>query len=229
MGNGFEAILNQADAFVSVNVETIANSSERKNFIPISGNADMLQVAKLLTEHSVHRVNVFDDNEKLINIITKSAVVSQLDKHSKDLGITGKKTVKELNLGSSPVISIDISSHTIEAFKLLYESNMYAVPVVNKQIGNQIVANISAKDVRQVCFDPSRFHLLYSPISQFLSKIHSDAIDIGTPSITCTENDTLSFIIKKLVLNKIHRLYVIDKNNTPKKVITLTDIISIVI
>jgi CBS domain-containing protein len=230
LGKGFEAILEQADKFVSAKVLDVIKASQRTTFVPISGEASMLQVSLLFKEHGVHRVNVFDKDEKLVNIITKSAVAEQLHKHHELLADIGQKTPIELNLGTSPVISIDISEPTIKAFQLLRSSRLYAVPVVNKQLSNAIVATISAKDVRDVCFDPSRLHLLYNPISKFLATSKSEAIDIGTPSVTCKDSDPLKLIIDKLVVNKIHRVYVLEPNtNAPKKAISLTDILNCLI
>lgn len=226
LGKGFEAIFNQAEKFISARVIDVIAESQRTPFVPISEHSNMLEVARLFNEHNVHRVNVFNDEEKLVNIITKSAVLEQLQKHKELITELTKKTASELKLGTSPVVTVDISDTTFKAFNILRESNLYAVPVVNIQLGNAIVANISAKDVRVACSDPSRLHLLYGPISKFLASINNDSIDIASPSITCKDTDTFESIIEKLVVNKIHRVYVIDpKTNAPKKVISLTDIL----
>lgn len=230
LGKGFEAIFNQAEKFISAKVIDVIAESQRTPFVPISVKASMLDVAMLFNEHNVHRVNVFDDDENLINIITKSALLEQLQKHKELVSEFSKRTASELNLGTSPVISVDISDSTFKAFNILRESNLYAVPVVNIQLGNSIVANISAKDVRAACSDPSRLHLLYGPISKFLATVTKDSVDIASPSITCKDTDTFESILEKLVVNKIHRVYVIDpKSNAPKKVISLTDILHCVV
>eukprot|EP00339_Tiarina_fusa_P027515 CAMPEP_0116996528 /NCGR_PEP_ID=MMETSP0472-20121206/302_1 /TAXON_ID=693140 ORGANISM="Tiarina fusus, Strain LIS" /NCGR_SAMPLE_ID=MMETSP0472 /ASSEMBLY_ACC=CAM_ASM_000603 /LENGTH=316 /DNA_ID=CAMNT_0004695175 /DNA_START=9 /DNA_END=959 /DNA_ORIENTATION=- len=228
LGFGFEAIFEQAELFTSAKVCDIAKLSQRTTFVPISASASMMQVASLLREHSIHRVNVFDDkDEKLVNIITKSAIVEQLHKHHELLGDKAKMTLGELKLGTSPVISVDISEQTIKAFQLLKSTGLYAIPVVNQQIGKAIVATISAKDVRTACFDPARLHLLYAPISKFLSvNSEEEGTNEGNPSVSCCDSDPLKLVIDKLAVNRIHRVYVLDPvTNAPKKAVSLTDIL----
>ena len=193
--------------------------------VKVPGDADMHSVVKLLSDTRIHRVNVCDSEGNLSNIITQSSVLDHLQKHRETIKPLARKTIGELKMGTSPVFSVDISSQTIDAFKTLRKHHLYAVPVVNKQLGGAIVANISAKDVRAACKDPSRLYLLYSPISQFLNVVHQTELDIGAPSITCSNTDTISALIQKLVLNRIHRVYVLNERNAPERVVSLTDLL----
>merc|ERR1712137_1383334 len=195
-------------------------------FVPVSIHANMMNVASLLKQHNMHRVNVLDDEGNLVNIVTKSAIIEQLHKHHELLGDTGSMTLAQLKLGTPPGSWIDIKDQTVKAFLLLRSSNRYAIPVVNKELGNSIVATISVKDIRSVCVDPSRMHLLYSPVTQFLAANAAENVNIKCPSITCTNEDPLKLIIDKLAVNKIHRVYVLNKNNVPIKEISLTDILN---
>lgn len=185
--------------------------------VPVPSNEKMLLVIKLLADKEVHRVAVWD-NQQITNIITQSAVLDRLN--ATHLGDFGKSTVEELNIGSQPVYTVDITDKTINAFRLLRSKKLYAVAVVQRP--GVIVSTISAKDVSTLC--ASHFSLLYAPISQFLAAVHSAEIDIRTPSIVCKPTDSLATVIEKLSTNKIHRIYVLDAHSHPVKVITLTDI-----
>jgi len=226
LGKGFEAIFEQAEKFISAKVSDVSAHCHRTTFVPVSIHANMMNVASLLKQHNVHRVNVLDDEGNLVNIITKSAIIEQLHKHHELLGDTGSMTLAQLKLGTPPGSWIDIKDQTVKAFLLLRSSNRYAIPVVNKELGNSIVATISVKDIRSVCVDPSRMHLLYSPVTQFLAANAAENVNIKCPSITCTNEDPLKLIIDKLAVNKIHRVYVLNKNNVPIKEISLTDILN---
>lgn len=227
MGPGFEAILEQAEKFGSAKLHEVADFSKRDPFVPVPDDADMLPIVEILADYDVHRVNVFNSEGKLTNIITQSAVVDMLASRLKDVQDIASKTVEELNLGSSPVASVDITDSTIQAFKLLKKKKVYAIPVVNKGLNGAIVANISAKDVRAVCGTPAQLHLLHEPISHFLATLHQDEIDIRTPSITVKTTDTLADVIKKLTVNRIHRVYTLNADNSPHSVITLTDVLKV--
>lgn len=224
LGPGFEAIFDQAQHFLEATVADVANLSKRNLFVPVSEESNLLSVVNLLTENRVHRVCVFGSDDKtLVNIITQSAVIDFVNRHN--FSAVEKKTVEELKLGTTPVLSVDINSPTIDAFRLLRQAGVYAVPIINKSIGKQIVANISCKDARAAAKDPSKIHLLYAPLSQFLAEKNKKQIDIETPSITCSSNDTIRTVIDRIVANRIHRVYVLDKTNAPQAIITLTDVL----
>lgn len=227
IGPGFEAILEQAERFGTAKLHEVTDFSKRDPFVPVPDDADMYPIVEILADCDVHRVNVFDSEGKLANIITQSAVVDMLASRLNDVKDIASKTVAELKLGSSPVVSVDISQDTIQAFKALRRHKIYAIPVVNKSLNGAIVANISAKDVRAVCGTPAQLHLLHEPISHFLATLHQDDIDIRTPSITVNPSDTLGAVIQKLVVNRIHRVYTLNDDNSPRSVITLTDILKV--
>lgn len=223
MGPGFEAEFQQAEKFLHALVKDVVDFSRRNPFVPVPDDASMFTIGELLADLSVHRVNVFNSEGKLANIITQSAMVDLLDKNLDRTPELAQKTVGAV--GHSPVFSVDISEPTINAFRALYEHSLYAVPVVNKLNGNAIVANISAKDVKIVCSTPAHLSLLHAPISQFLSVVHQQEIDICTPSITVQPSDTLKKAMSTIIANRIHRVYVINADNTIASVVSLTDIL----
>jgi CBS-domain-containing membrane protein len=96
----------------------------------------------LSTKRGVHRVNVFNAAGKLTNIITQSSLIEFLAHNLSKLGSVIEKTVDELKLGSSPVVVVDTSSTTSEAFNTLRLHSISAVPVVNQLAGPGIIANI---------------------------------------------------------------------------------------
>lgn len=223
MGPGFEGELQQAEKFLHARVKDVVDFSRRNPFVPVPDDASMFTIGELLADLSVHRVNVFNSEGKLANIITQSAMVELLEKNLDRMPDKAAKTVG--SIGKRPVITVDISEPTINAFRVLYKHGLYAVPVVNKLNGNSIVANISAKDVKIVCSTPAHLSLLHSPISQFLSAVHQQEIDICTPSITVQPGDTLKKAIRTIIANRIHRVYVINPDNSIASVLSLTDIL----
>lgn len=183
----------------------------------------MFDVVRLLSDKQVHRVLVFNDKGALENIITQSAVLHQFRNHLEYLGELGLKTMDELNLGTTTVLSIKISASTIDAFRLLRTHKLYAVPVVNED--NKLVGNISAKDIYSTCSSPAHLYLLYASLSVFFEQQdHQEAMN---DSITCSGNAKLIEVIGKLVDNKVHRVYLVDDNQSIQKIITLTDILKL--
>ena len=188
---------------------------------------NLLKIAEVLSRHAVHRVNIFNDKGELVNIITQSAVIDLLYKNVNKIAVA-HKTIEELNIGSFPVISVDIHTRTIDAFNILCEKKLYSIPVVNKELHNSLVTNLSVKDSRTVLLDPAHLHLVYKPLVEFIGDLHSEDVDIRTPSFTVTKNDTLAHVLQKFVVNKVHRVYLLKADGSPDRVISLTDILRVI-
>jgi len=222
-GEGFESVAEQVERFSTNEVKNVADLSRRNPFVPVPDDADLYPVVEILSRFDVHRVNVFDKDGKLSNIITQSAVVDLLAKNLDKIGDVANKSIAELGIGGSPVITVNIRERTINAFRTIREHHLYALPVIGAD--GAIVANISAKDMRLIARSPANFYMLYEPISHFLAEMHQDEIDVKTPAIVCKPTDTLATVIRKLVQNRIHRVYVLNHDNSPAKVVSLTDVL----
>lgn len=191
--------------------------------MPLSDNADLLNIVQILGKYGVHRVNIFDEAGNLINIITQLAVLQLISSHLDSISDIGGLTLEQLNIGTSPVTTINLSSPTIDAFRVIRDRRLYAVPVIDAE--GKIVGNVSAKDMRFVVKSPAHMYLLHEPISKLLANLHNDDIDERIPAIACFASDSLELVIRKLSANKIHRIYVVDSNNQLQRVVTLTDIL----
>jgi len=85
-----------------------------------------------------------------------------------------------------------------------------------------IKGNISARDVRLIVSSPKIYKLLNMPISAYLDVVCEG---MENSAITCTADATMEDIIRRLVKSRIHRIYVIDEQDRPVRVISLRNII----
>lgn len=223
IGENFLALMEQIERFATTEVQTCADLSHRNPFVPISDDSDLYAVVRILSEYGVHRVNVFDSKGALTNIITQSALLKLIDQNLDKVSNVVDKSIAELGIGTSPVISIASSHHTIAAFKLIREKKLYAVPVLDDR--GVLIGVISARDVRFVVKSPAHMYLLYEPISKFIVQIHAEEINERSPAICCNPDDSLKSVIKKLLINRINRVYTTDPNGQLTKVISLTDVL----
>ena len=119
------------------------NLSRRNPFVMVLETDSLLKVAEVLsTRWGVHRVNVFNKDGQLVNIVTQSSLVNFLAHHLSGLGGVVDKTVGDLKLGTAPVVTVEATAKTSEAFNALRQHNISAVPVVNSLAGGGIIANI---------------------------------------------------------------------------------------
>ncbi|KAL6069800.1 hypothetical protein QOT17_007372 [Balamuthia mandrillaris] len=218
------AVLEQGERFTTTKVKEIAGLSERNPFIPVKQGEPLLQVLEILGKKRVHRVPIVNEEGKVVNIVTQSAVVDHLAKHMSALGPIVNTPLKELGVvGKKKVITVSIDSRTIDAYKLMHQHKISAIAVVDAD--GHLVANVSTRDIRAISTDSSILAKLYQPISHFLTQIHMDSIDIVNPAISCSMKDALGLVLGKLAVSKVHRIYIVDAQNQPIDVISLSDIL----
>jgi CBS domain-containing protein len=155
-------------------------------------------------------------------MLTQSAVINFLATKPGALGEFGKKTVKDLNLGTKPVLTVSKNLRTIDAFKKMHEARVSGLGVVDNN--NKLIGNLSARDLKSI--DPQNMYSsMYMSVNNFLQKVRQDSIQEVHPAISCTETTTLEYLIGRLAANRIHRMYVCDANFHPVRIISLRDVI----
>jgi 5'-AMP-activated protein kinase regulatory gamma subunit len=193
-------------------------------FTPIEEGSSVYEAAKLFIERKSHRCPVVTKEGKLISILTQSAVLNLIASNVSSLGKLAQKTVHDLKLGTSPVITIPKTHRTIEAFQTMFERGISGIGVVDDQ--GTLIGNISARDLRYL--DPSNiYHSMVIPCSSFVQQIINSYTEVQerSPVIACRPETNFEYVIGRLTANHIHRLYVTDKDHKPISVISLRDCI----
>eukprot|EP01087_Luapelamoeba_hula_P023235 TRINITY_DN8505_c0_g1_i1.p1 TRINITY_DN8505_c0_g1~~TRINITY_DN8505_c0_g1_i1.p1 ORF type:complete len:312 (-),score=67.32 TRINITY_DN8505_c0_g1_i1:126-1061(-) len=221
----FFSVLESGEKFVTQEVKTISDLSHRNPFVPVRSDANLRAVLKLFGEIGFHRLPVINDEGQVVNFLTQSAVVEYLATHLPHLGNKADRQVAELLAGCKPVVSVNIESRAIDAFKLMAEKRISAVAVVDED--GKLISNISARDIRTVSTDSRIIQGLFMPIRQFLVSIYDARVGLAetTPSITCTARETLGNVIRKLVASKVHRVYVVDAHHQLTGIVSLADVL----
>jgi len=105
----------------------------------------------------------------------------------------------------------------IEVFNSIIETKFSGVAIVDEE--GKLVNNISSSDLKGITKET--FWQLETPIEKILKE------NMKLPPLVCKPETTLQEVIKKLADCRVHRIYVIDKENRPSNVITLTSIMRI--
>merc|ERR1712146_835282 len=103
---------------------------------------------------------------------------------------------------------------------LIQEHGISAVPVVDEE--GKLCGNVSARDARLIVSSTKIYRLLNMPIANYLDVVTDGA---ERSAITCSPFDTLESVIQTLTSNKIHRIYVVDKDNHPQRVVSLRNVL----
>ncbi|CAH1766018.1 15587_t:CDS:2 [Entrophospora sp. SA101] len=187
--------------------ELIGLTPESTNLTVCHTEDPLVNLLDLFTRKQIHRVLV--STQHLIEDPDIGKVINEeeipLQTHNQEL-------LLELS-------SITIHDQALTAFKKMHQYGVEAVAIVND--GGSLVGEISAADLRGLNKD--RLSDLKKPVIMFLKSTKGALIK----PLICHQKFTLSQVMASIVHNKAHRAWVVDENDIPIGVITLTDILSI--
>jgi len=195
-------------------IHKVLNGVDR--FWPV---ADTESVATLINSYfkwRIHRAPVISGHE-IVGHVSQSDVVAFLAKNLNHFEKLANLTLSEMELHSGPVLSVLKSMPLIEAFSNIVETKFTGIAVIDEQ--GRLVNNISASDLKGITRDT--FWKLEMPIEKILGE------KAKLPPLTCKPNDTFGDTIKRIADCKVHRIYVVDQQERPTNVITLTTIMKI--
>jgi len=212
------------DYFKKSDVVSVSDLSRRDPWLPLACNADIGSLLETLSKQGAHRVPIIDPlNGELLQLITQSDVINFVSQNIDQFGTVVTKTLAELRLGSSPVVSVDIDGRVKDAFRLIVEKKVSAVAVVDSTL--TLIATLSVRDLRTLSGEARLLEKLNMKIRDFLGAIVDPNIDIMNPAICCTVKDTLSVALSKLAATRVHRIFIVNDSKKPVAVISLSDIL----
>lgn len=137
------------------------------------------------------------------------------------------KTLTELKIGTydtkdRKVYKVYEDQHLIEALKLFTDNRVSALPVIERGT-DQLVDVYSKFDVLNLAAQRT-YNQLDVSIKTALSYRYENGMN-RRPLITCTLDENLEWIVRKVVNAEVHRIIVVDKNMRVLGVVSLSDIL----
>lgn len=223
-----------ADLFVNAKwvggAFTVTYLSRRNAFKPVKTTDPLSAIVELLSKKGpgkVKRCPVLDENGEVVNIVSQSTLVAFLAKQMAEHHTLVGKTVKELELGSAPIIAIKDTVPAIGAFKMMDTKQITGLAIVDAN--DRLVGNVSSRDLK-VFVKNIDFDQLLQPVGEFVKHLRQLAVDIKSPTINVFEDATFENVVAKLAATKVHRLFCVDNEDTfrPIRVISLVDVLNAV-
>lgn len=175
-----------------------------------------------------HRVNVFDSSGRIVYVLSQSDVVryihSQMSRLPSPLQTA---TVQTLGLGKAPVQVVTEDLNGWQALRELDARGVLGVGVVDS--AGKLVAALSASDLRGLV--PDEMALLDLPVRKFLQCEQAPVLNYRwrpVETITCRLDTPFRDVVAIFVTSRVHRVFVIDAEARPIRIITLTDVIGLV-
>jgi CBS domain-containing protein len=175
----------------------------------------------------VHRIPVVDPaTNQLVSVITQSAMVKFITKHLDQLDAGIDATLEQLHLGMKKVFSVNCEDRTLDALQMMQQHDISGIAVLDEQ--GKIMGNVSVSDVKVlVDADAAGAQLASGPVAQFVSHVRQLELATRYPSISVRATATLRQTLSKLVATGIHRIYVVDDQQRPVGVVSLTDVLKV--
>eukprot|EP00007_Cunea_sp_BSH-02190019_P001846 CAMPEP_0174236862 /NCGR_PEP_ID=MMETSP0417-20130205/6233_1 /TAXON_ID=242541 /ORGANISM="Mayorella sp, Strain BSH-02190019" /LENGTH=313 /DNA_ID=CAMNT_0015315559 /DNA_START=51 /DNA_END=992 /DNA_ORIENTATION=+ len=200
---------------------TVSYMARRNPFHPVKEDASLLAVAEKLAK-GTHRVPVVNAEGDVINIISQSSLVKFLIKNQSKLAVDLSRKIAELNIGTTPVMSISSTCSALDAFKILDRTRRSGIAVTDPS--GRLLTSTSGQDLKLWLKNPNS-GLLKDSILHFLQKIRATEIDITAPVLSIAQGSTLQLALNKLAATRSHRIFVVDKEGRPVRCVSLTDIL----
>jgi len=220
------SLMEKVDSLQNKKVGELANFSGRNPFYAVESTAPLHIAIKLMNKWKVHRIPVVDSEGTLISVLTQSHVVHWLSNHMYQFSDLIWKTLEQLEIGPTEVISVSHDQKAIEAFKLIYSKKVSAVAVVDEN--GVLIGNISASDLKLIGYNAKLVSRLFYPIPEFLKVItaNKEACRHTFQGILAVQKDsTMGDVVQKLVSTHTHRVYVVDNDQKPIGVISNLEVL----
>jgi len=209
--------------FQNTSCIVLPNRSQRNPWQIISEDAPLQAAINMLSQSGGHRLAVIDSFGRFSSVITQSRIIRYLAYRSMELGDLGEMDIDSLSVISKDLITIDCNEKLVDAFLRIYTYDVSGIGVVDKN--GKLIGNVSASDFKDIGFSAGMFKKLFVPIESFLNrKIEGENV----PRLVWAYKTThLSDVLYKLRSNRVHRVYILDENDEPYGVITMTDILNL--
>jgi len=192
----------------------LINYSRVDPFVSVTGTTTLLDVVRIFAE-GVHRVVIMDSG-RITNIISQFDMVQFLATRGVWIGSAIEKSLGEVGLEAQGVLSVLDSVEVVDVLRFIYENKISGVPIVDKK--GMIVGSFSATDLLGITED--NFAFLTMPVKEYLKNLYG----FPKPPVCCREFSSVEDLLLKIVVHKVHRIFIVDDHMRPTGVLSLTNI-----
>jgi len=204
-------------------VKNVLRTARKSPMLALHEASTALELAQLLSQGH-HRAVIFSFQMENIE-----AILSQIDlarfildhlprEHCKALG---SKSLRDLGYGECQVFTLRETATVYAAIQKLAQTGVSSLAIVDSH--GKLVGNFSASDLRNLYFKD--YPHLTQTVHEYLEAYNPSSLEIayGDAKASLVEN------LRKLVAGgcSLHHLWMVDENNVPIGIFSLTDVLSI--
>lgn len=205
--------------------------SRRNRFHPVSEKSSLFEVCQVLSSPDIHRVPVLNAEGRVATIISQTNIIKFLSQKINYLTLSyssSDPSLSELQIGSSPVLSVQKSVSVINTFRKMEKKQKSGLAIVDEE--GRLVGTTTAKDLGLFLQNPT-LQALQGNIFDYLKLIRQQQVDEKNPCISILSSEKLSRAVGLLSATKVHRIFVVDDGEkyAPVSVLSITDILKILV
>ncbi|KAL7904073.1 hypothetical protein GGI35DRAFT_245031 [Trichoderma velutinum] len=209
----FHDIMTKAQGGARISLREIQTLCSREAIVKLNSGVNLAQAIEKLGS-GIHRILVTDPAGNVIGIISQLRMVEFFWNEGINFPTIDRLnpvTLQDLGIGVRPIISVHADAPLTEALSLMYDEGLSSVAIVDS--GQNVVGNISTKDVRHLTSSSSAY-LLGNSCMHFISIILNErGVEKGQdvyPVFYVNPSSTLAHTVAKLVATKSHRMWMVD-------------------
>ncbi|KAL6816366.1 hypothetical protein J3E69DRAFT_345287 [Trichoderma sp. SZMC 28015] len=209
----FHDIMTKAQGGARISLREIQTLCSREAIVKLDSGVNLAQAIEKLGS-GIHRILVTEQAGNVIGIISQLRMVEFFWNEGINFPTIDRLnpvTLQELGIGVRPIISVHADAPLTEALSLMYDEGLSSVAIVDN--GQNVVGNISTKDVRHLTSSSSAY-LLGNSCMHFISIILNEkGVEKGQdvyPVFYVNPYSTLAHTVAKLVATKSHRMWIVD-------------------
>jgi len=170
---------------------------------------------EVLARTGLRRMPVVDDRSNIVGLVTQSMLMSLLRQHAARLGPILDVRVREFETQLQPIIAVKDTDKVIDAFRIMADKNISALPVVDKD--GVLIDTLSIRDLRGIGTDVERYHRLFYEVTFFkqLLKMEYRRQTPASP-IYATRESTYGQVLRLMDDGNIHRIWVCNADDPLK-------------
>jgi len=208
--------------FFDTKVKLLPNFSQMDQAVGIYRNETVAALLRLFCDprgfSRLHRLAVLSEDNKIINVVTQSDVITFIAKHVTLLpSRVMTRSLKELGV-VHPIVMVRLDSAFYEALQVLYHNRVSGIALLDEN--GRVSTNLSASDLRGI--NQKSFNYFTKSTISFLAK--GTMCGLKAP-ISCSEDMLFPDVIRLLYTEAVHRVYITTGGGVPIGVVTMGDVL----
>lgn len=161
--------------------------------------------------------------EWVVSVITQYRILKFIAVNNEHNTVLLRKTVRELDIGTySNIVTTTMGSTVLDAVRLMVQHNISSIPVLDEN--NRVLNVFESVDIIP-CIKGGAYEELDDTVGNALCKRPDDSPGV----YTCSEHDRIQAIFDTVRKSRVHRLIVVDDDNTLRGIISLSDILTYIL